>query len=415
MRLALALSLASVAVLGAQNTVNAQGGVPYGQYIFSFCNSTTTWPDGLGIADKNRPSCKPVTGLGAAGFSTDVNCVQIDPCNDTVWIGFCDNDTLARLTLDANCNVSGGRSWGRATSTGAGNNPINKICFDFNGDPVVAAGDDVWRFDRSNASAAAVSIQNFGSTVNAVCCGSLNLWVGVPGQGIFQMPRQIPGCSYGPPVLVCPTTANITGCAVCPSTGDVWFTTTQGGSSSVATCNSRGITTSTKPGNLGPQNCITYDPRCDTFMIVNASAGGADNITVIDKNFCATPVCTVSNQPAGSTLELTGVDTDDCTEASTTVLPNCGVIATGPFTMEIGTCGDPGDIYGIFLIGYQGVPLAISIQIGIFGPTGKACVSFRRIRLTAAEQPFSFLFVSATTPGVGQPIVVGGIAAWPGV
>lgn len=416
MRLALALTLATAVVLGTD--ARAQG-VPYGEHILSIFSNNTSTTNGLLLVDRANSTCKAVNGLA----NTEVNAVQLDPINENVWLGDLTGSGVRVVTIDANCNISSETSWGVATSTSTA---VNGIAFDNNGNPAVAAGayptsGGVYLMDRNNAGVVLGNLAPTGpsgGTVNAICRDSRgNLYYGVTGTsgGIFQLPVN-PDCTYGAPVFLGPifpasNSTTISGVDICEATNELWWTSFGSGGTSVGSFALPGGPAATSTNSTTPAlNWIEYDVRNDDFTVCTAGID-PDEVYVLQKTFATSTACTVP--PNGQNGVPSCIDTCDCTDAQTLIVPAC-VTSNTLFTLELGTCCPPGFVGGTFITGFAGTPQAIVVNSGVAPASGRlASPAFTGLVWPAGVPAGVIVFVSACGDPTLTRITVGAPVFWP--
>ncbi len=364
--------------------------------------------EGLWLVDRGG-TCTAITGLVSAGSAgSGVNSVQLDPVDNRIWLGGINSNgnTAGQVNsiLLNGTTVTGFVQHGTTGFTSS----IAGIAFDDNGNPMAAAGTastgGVLRIPRGGGAAALIANIGTTQTHNAICRDpSGNLYVGMFGSGEVYLLPELPGCTYGPPVLlgVAPVTT-IYGLEWVPGSPAELFITTAGAvGNAFFRMPATGGTPVVASATAGSRNWVEYDRTAGDMWLVTAGID-PDNVYTVTTAGVETLVCPLGTGSIGSP---SGIDTSDCLPAETNIVPQC-VTAGQNIVFEFGTCCAPGAAAGIFLISPAVVPLAV----GTTGANGRLSGSFP-VTVPAGLVPGSLVFVSACLDNgvltVGQP------AVWP--
>ncbi|MEZ5963769.1 MAG: hypothetical protein R3F56_07980 [Planctomycetota bacterium] len=365
--------------------------------------------EGLWLVDRSG-SCTAITGLGTSGSAGyGVNAVQLDPLDDRIWLGGINsNGNTAGQVNSVMLSGSTVTSFVQHGTTGFASS-IAALTFDDNGNPVAATGTStsggVVLIPRSGGVGTVLATIGTTQTHNAICRDPAgNLYIGMFGSGEVHKMIKNPDCTYQPPVLlgVVPITS-VSGIEWCPGTPDQVFVTTFGvAGNALFKLPATGGAAVVASATVGSLNAAEYDRAVGDFWSVTAGID-PDNVSTITKAGVETIVCGLQGGSVGSP---SGIDTSDCADAETNLLPQC-VRPGQQITFEFGTCCQPGDAAGVFMVS----PAVVPLLIGTAGANGRLSGSFPLV-VPGGIAPGSFTFISACLDQSGQ-LTVGRPTPWP--
>jgi len=407
---ALSLSLVAVIATGAR----AQG-IPFDDHIVSSYRSVTSITlDGLFLASVKSKTCRPITGLTTRRGSGDVNAVQLDPATGDIWIGGygATAGQLDVITLNASAVVSSWRNWGRAGPTAA-TSTINAITFDDNGNPITAAGDGIYRFDRFVPGDGVSILSTASSTwaINAICRDPAgNLYFGQSDGGLYMMAKN-PDCTYGAATLLGNVNAAagspmIAGIEYSPAPQPLLYWVVDGGTGGVGT-----FALPAGPAKLVAAvgvfgHAIEFDANDNEFSLVDHSVPA--RVRTLSLTNATSTACML---PSG--IITSGIDTHDGANGQVTVLPACPP-RDSTFTLELAVCCPPGTVAAIFVSAPSlGVAPQLVISNSSAPASGRVSTRFTKLvappSLPANTLVFSSgcLDVNSGALSLGQPV------SWP--
>ena len=385
--------------------------VPYGHSIASYYMSTatTTSPDGLMLVDPTTGTCKVVNGLRAMRGDPDVNAVQIDPIDDSIWIGGhrASSGQLDRVFLDAAGNVIASVPWGSVT---AATSTLNGITFDLNGNPVVGGRGGVYRFNRLMPGGASLLAPTASSTtsVTSICTDPAgNIYFGGDTGELYRMAVQ-PDCTYAAPLFLASVSSTgasgpVEGIEFCPGSPSQLFWVVDGNPGGVGTFTlpAGPSSPSTPTGNY--YHSIDYDPDDDVFL-ATTHAAAPEQVHIVTKGRSTSTGCSF---PAGG-IWSTGIDTVDSVPGDLTVVPACPPKGTG-FPLELMVQCKPGDQGGIFIVS----PVALTVTVGPVPASGKLVSTVPNVVVPSTFPAGLLVFAGVCFDATTGQLTVSSPVAWP--
>ena len=397
--------------------------IPHGDAILSNFNNETPM-EGLALVKRNPATITPLTGLGATSrANADVNAIQLDPCDNRVWIGGINasagridtftvtGTTVTSLTAVGNTNVGAS---------------VSGIAFDVNGNIVCTSGTitttgGLFRVNRkTNAITRLLGGTSWSGQAGTCNCVSSddagNLYFAVTSSGtpgtVYQLAPGINGDYSGAPFTVGtvspPSSSNVvSSLAFAPANGlrpaRVWWTTF--GSAGTAVGYFTGGV-ATPAGNLGGDtalNWLDYSPLTDDFWGVTS---GNDPDTVFGINHAGASTQITQLPTSGVNGSPSAIDVNDKPFTSLTILPQ--YLAASVFDFEACTTCPSGNIGGILIVS----PAVILLTTGTANASGRVSVKFPNVAVARGTPGAITLQAACFNPTSGQ-ITLGSLVPWP--
>jgi hypothetical protein len=370
---------ASVLVLALGSAALAQ--VPHGSAIVS--NFTNAAPmEGVLLVDRSG-SATPITGLAASiRANIDINSIQLDPCDDRVWIGGITGSAGRVDTFTVNGSAVAGvtaiGNLGNASS-------VSGIAFDVNGNAICSSGNiqttgGLFRVDRKFGTITRIvggpTWTGQAGTCNAVCSdpdGNLYFAVTLAPGTLYQLPLG-PGGVYGAPVAVgttVPPAANttISSLEFAPASGvrpaRLWFTNF-GLAGARTGYIEAGITTLVADTFSSAANWIDYDALNDDFWVLT---GGINPDQVFTMNHAGSATLVANVPPGGTNGSPSASDANDDPFLSMKVLPQ---YVSGIHDIELCVKCPNGSFGGVIMVS----PVVFTALQGQAGPDGRVFVKY---------------------------------------
>ncbi len=407
-------------LLGLCGSLVAQ--VPHGDAILSVFNGVAPIA-GLALVKRSPATITPVTGLAAtARANTDINSIQLDPCDNRVWIGGI-NLSAARIdtfTLNgaAVANFLAVGTTGNASS-------VAGIAFDANGNAVCASGvinttGGVFRVNRkTNAVTRIVGGPTWGGqpgTCNCICSDDVgNLYFGVTGGSatVYQLSPgangDYAGTALSVGIISPPSSSNIiSSIEWAPATSNrpqrLWWTAFSTGGTAVGHLVSGVATAVGTLGDDSAPNWIDYDALTDDQFWVLTAGIDPDNVLSLDHAGVDTLIAPLP--PNGFNGSPSAIDANDTPPTRLTVLPQ--YVSGAAIDIEACTTCPPGDVGGILLVS----PAVVLLTTGLAGPNGRVFVKFPNLTVLRG-QPNTLTLQAVCFNTTTAVITSGPLVTWP--